>query len=607
MRTLLCRFLVALLIALPAVHAHAQDALRTLDRGDIVLSDSAEPPPDSAAWQPVSLPEFWPSTRPNVFGTAWYRLRLELPAQPDGPQAVMVARLSTVGAVYVNGRLVGQNGEWGQEPTLRWSALVLYPFNAGLLRAGANEIHVRLWVHPAWKGRLAGVRIGDAAAVVRAFEHERFLWITLTQMAGVFSLTIGIGTLLIWLQRRREEVFGYFCIGALSMGLVFFDALGWLPWAPQPITAHVIWFFMLVPGQVALFVYCLRFANWRWPRTERAVWLLTAVMWLIDESGDLFGHALPGSEANPLFGLPLWELSLAAQSVLMAYVWYRKPGLDSALLTLAHVYSTVAVAWGILHGDLGGVSVRITNLVPLFFVMGWIVTRRFARSLTDAERLNAELEQRVEAKRAEIAGRAEQVQQLTRQQALADERCRIMTDMHDGIGGQLISALSLVEHGDATPQQIAVALRECIDDLRLTVDSMEPTDHDLLPALGNLRYRLDARLRAVGLTLDWHAEDLPKLARLTPQHVLHVLRILQEAFTNIIKHAQANTISVDAGVDPSGSSVLIRVRDNGRGFDGEGQGRGLANMHQRARAIGGQLQIVPSPQGTILSLSLPLV
>ena len=141
----------------------------------------------------------------------------------------------------------------------------------------------------------------------------------------------------------------------------------------------------------------------------------------------------------------------------MAYVWYRKPGLESALLTLAHAYSTVAVAWGILHGDLGGVGVRITNLVPLFFVMGWIVTRRFARSLTDAERLNAELERRVETKRAEIASNAEQVQALTRQQALADERRRIMSDMHDGIGGQLISTLSLVEHGDASKEDLSAA------------------------------------------------------------------------------------------------------------------------------------------------------
>jgi signal transduction histidine kinase len=262
----------------------------------------------------------------------------------------------------------------------------------------------------------------------------------------------------------------------------------------------------------------------------------------------------------------------------------------------------------LLHvGVAGGINIMQTHLMPLFLVMGWIITRRFAQSLTDAERLKAELEQRVEAKRADIASHAEQVRQLTRQQALADERQRIMSDMHDGIGAQLISTLSFVERADATPREIAGALRECIDDLRLAIDSMEASDHDLLPALGNLRYRLDARLKAIGVTLDWHAEDLPRLARLTPQHVLHVLRILQEAFTNIIKHAQADTVRLDAGVDPSGEHVLIRVRDNGHGFDSpRAGGRGLANMRQRARTIGGELQVTPSAAGTTLSLLLPI-
>ena len=610
MRTRLHRFLLTLLAALLAVGAQAQDALHVFDRGDIVLSDSADPPSDSAAWRPVSLPDFWPSTRPKVFGTAWYRLTFELPAKPDEPQAVMVTRLRVVGAVYVNGKLVGQNGEWGQAPTRRWSALGLYPFDAGLVRAGENEVHICLWVPPdecaaCSRGTLAGVRIGDKAAVVRAFEHERFLWITVTQMAGVFSLTIGIGTLLIWLQRRREEVFGYFCIGALPMGLVFFQAVGWLPWAPEPITGHVIWFLLLGPGQAAMFVYCLRFAGWRWPRTEAAVWLLTALTWLIDESGVLFGHALPGSEDNPLFGMPLWELSFAAQSVLMAYVWYRKPGLESALLTLAHVYSTVALAWGMLHGDLGGVAVRITHMIPLLFVMGWIITRRFARSLTDAERLNAELERRVEAKRTEIASNAEQVQALTRQQALADERQRIMSDMHDGIGGQLISALSLIEPGGASQDQMAAALRECIDDLRIAIDSLEPTDEDLLPLLGNLRYRLEPRLKARGIALDWLVGDVPKLACLTPQNVLQVLRILQEAFTNVLKHAGAGRIRVATSADAQ--SVRIDIADDGHGFDEASprHGYGLASMRRRAQALGGELRLHTSPAGTTLSLQLP--
>ena len=70
-----------------------------------------------------------------------------------------------------------------------------------------------------------------------------------------------------------------------------------------------------------------------------------------------------------------------------------------------------------------------------------------------------------------------------------------MSDMHDGIGGQLIKTLSLVENGKAASHEVAAALQYCIDDLPLAIDSLEPTDDDLLPVLGNLRFRFEARLK----------------------------------------------------------------------------------------------------------------
>jgi signal transduction histidine kinase len=153
---------------------------------------------------------------------------------------------------------------------------------------------------------------------------------------------------------------------------------------------------------------------------------------------------------------------------------------------------------------------------------------------------------------------------------------------------------------------VAAALRECLDDLRLTIDSLEPTENDLLPVLGNLRYRLDKRLKQQGIDLDWRVSEVPKLACMTPQNVLHVLRILQEAFTNVLKHARASTVQVETGVDAPGEHVFIRVRDNGHGFTGDHAGHGLANMRRRAQVIGGILQIHPSPSGTTLSLLLPV-
>ena len=606
MSALLHRLAVALLALVLAGHAWAQDRLQVLDRTEIVLSDAVEPPPDSAAWQPQALPDYWPTTRPGVSGDAWYRLRFELSARPEGPQAVMAKRLGGAGAIYINGKQVGQTTDSDRPGP---AGPVLHVFGAELTRGGTNELLIRVRVGPDERGWLAGIRIGDKPVVTQAFERERFLHTTLTQMAAAFSLTISIGTLLIWWWRRKEEVFGYFGVAAMTAVLVIADVLGYLDFAPQPLTSQIIWFSTLAIGTPALFIYCLRFAGWRWPRTERAVYLLGAAIYLIDQSPQLFGHPLLGI-GRSLWGVRLWEVMFALPFLLMLFVWYRRPGIESTLLTLGHLYSTLAHVCVMLLGVslAGGINIMQTHLIPLYLVMGWIITRRFAQSLTEAEQLNGELEQRVESKRAELAGQSEQVLALTRHQALADERRRIMSDMHDGIGGQLITTLSLVEHGDLSNEDVSAALRECIDDLRLTIDSMEPAANDLLPLLGSLRYRLEPRLKAGGVALDWQVHDLPQLHGLTPQNVLHILLILQEAFTNVLKHAQADRVAVETGVETDARRVYIRVSDNGRGFDGmRTEGHGVANMLRRARTVGGELLVRPSSgRGTTLELLLPV-
>jgi signal transduction histidine kinase len=233
--------------------------------------------------------------------------------------------------------------------------------------------------------------------------------------------------------------------------------------------------------------------------------------------------------------------------------------------------------------------------------------RRIAKALADSERLNAELEERVRQKQAELESTFEKLRQLAHDAAVVEERQRIMTDLHDGIGAQLISALSLAERGDASPLEVAAVLRACLEDLRLTIDSLEPTDNDLLPALGNFRYRIDGPLQRLGVRLDWKVRELPALPGLTPARLLHILRILQEAFSNVLKHAQASRISVETGVTPNMAQVFIRVSDNGRGFVvQEAKGRGLGNMARRAASLGGELRVSPSADGTTIELRLPV-
>lgn len=187
------------------------------------------------------------------------------------------------------------------------------------------------------------------------------------------------------------------------------------------------------------------------------------------------------------------------------------------------------------------------------------------------------------------------------------ERQRLMTDMHDGLGAALITTLSSLDHGDITVKEAATLVRDCVDDLRLVIDSLDPVDNDVVALLATMRYRLNSRLALAGIQLEWHMTDLPALEWFTPTHALHFMRILQESITNIIKHAQATRIHISAKqVD---EWIEVVVEDNGLGFDIDAvrPGRGLRNQQMRIGQLNGEIHIDSNQtQGTQLRLRLPL-
>ena len=87
-----------------------------------------------------------------------------------------------------------------------------------------------------------------------------------------------------------------------------------------------------------------------------------------------------------------------------------------------------------------------------------------------------------------------------------------MQEMHDGLGSSLVSALRVVENGKMQSGELAGVLKDCIDDLKLAIDSIEPVDDDLLLLLATLRFRLGARLENTGIRLHWKVSKIPPLA-----------------------------------------------------------------------------------------------
>ena len=201
-----------------------------------------------------------------------------------------------------------------------------------------------------------------------------------------------------------------------------------------------------------------------------------------------------------------------------------------------------------------------------------------------------------------------------------EERRHIAQELHDGVGQVLtVAKISLhiaekSETPDMSRAKIDEAVRfidQCIDGVRNLSRGMRPAllDEDgLLPAL---RAFLEEQRRHSGLDLTLRAP--PALRRFPPATEVALFRIVQEAFTNVLRHARAEQVVVT--IDATKDSLEASVRDDGQGFDVDAvvgktlaaHHLGLVGMRERARAIGADFSITSRVgRGAQVSVRLPI-
>jgi signal transduction histidine kinase len=235
-----------------------------------------------------------------------------------------------------------------------------------------------------------------------------------------------------------------------------------------------------------------------------------------------------------------------------------------------------------------------------------ILVNRFVDTLTELESNNESLDRRVTQRENELKDTYQRLLNLEADRRVTEERDRITQDMHDGMGALLFSTLAQVQRGHLQHGEIAGALEQCIAEMRLSIDSLSMTDQDAASLIGDFRYRWEPELRRLGLVSEW-VLDIPDDDTGHPvEHVVQTLKVVQEALTNVIKHAKANRVQVTISIDAT--HVSAEVRDNGVGLPAQlRQGaRGLANMLKRAQRMGGTFEILPvTPSGTRAVLLIP--
>jgi signal transduction histidine kinase len=566
------------------------------------------------AWRPLALPLAYQPVRP-LDVSLLVRLPFVVEHVPTEPLGLYVPYLYHGARVRLNGQLIafmpGPNGE----REVRWERPLLWQITPGMLRQGANELVFDM--HPGrdmHMVRMARVEMGDWMTLERQRSLRDFLVRGVPQQAVLMCGFMSMFLALIWLMRPRETLYallaGALALWGLRTATFLVESLphdAWLVWRS---TYH--W---ATGGFIIVLTwFACRFAQrsvgrWRW-------WALT--WWF---GGPLL-LMVGGVEWEP-FVNRYWTWGLAAIGlfgVSQFFVALRRSGdLATWLLTGAVVVAFLAGVHDLLMASsphslswLGEAWVtqrlfllhHAANLMLL--CLAGVMTRRFVDTLKELGAMNRTLEAKVRERELALDQVFRERAQLMVASATEEERQRIVLDMHDGLGSRLFTTLTRLERGAADSAEMSRSLRACIEDMRLLIDALAPGPQELSAAFASFRYRWDENLLALHLEARWSIADEVLVQPLGPNQVMQILQVLQEALTNVIKHARASQIGIAAWIDLGGNTVF-EVVDDGCGMPlGQAhRGRGAISMRRRAERLGGTLIVDSSELGTRVVLTIP--
>jgi signal transduction histidine kinase len=593
LRRLLDALALAAALALCGAAAAQVQPLHKLD-WRFVAPDPAAPAAGAEAeggGTPFLLPLHWRTESDTPLRSVALRLHFSLAEVPERPWALLAGHATEGGRYLVNGHAIGIVPAETAWRHVAWRRPLLLAIDPALLQPGDNELLIET-SYGAGTHWLAGVEVGPQGELWNRYAVQLFLAYVMNWVGATIALLTAVVFGALWWRQRDPNA-----------RLLAFAALAWLALCAAALVEIMpaelrLGVHLAGLGALAVFAALITLLLLRLAELARAPWEL--LVWLFAAAGPVLS-AFTGTRADPYLErtwLPGLVLVIAAATGVGLYRRTQGRAAPQALVQVAAVVLVCAALLDCLgmigHNDLDGIAALDFAGPFMLVALATPLIDALMKRMHETEAARVELESRVREREQLLKRNYERLRESERVKAGAEERQRIMQDMHDGLGSQLLSSLMLVERGGVSSDQFAQILRESIDDMRLAIDAMAADDADLAAALGNLRFRMEPRFRAAGMELTWDARRLPEELGLHTEIVLPVLRIVQEALTNALKHSRARAVRVTLATEGAGDTQVldIRIADNGRGIGEERVGgRGLLNMRARAQKIGAQLKV----------------
>ncbi|MEQ1510390.1 MAG: ATP-binding protein [Sphingopyxis sp.] len=565
----------------------------------------------TTGWQRAPLPfhDFFaaPTAAARNGAVLWIKLRFNTAELPPGRLAFFTDYTPERYLIFLNGEEIFRN--YSDPAARRFASFepAFVPLPRDSLNVGRNEIVLRLESETSGSLGLGNTALGDERLIRDKHDLAYALQFLGPQIINGILASLTISIFLFWFKRREEKSFFWLTL----VGIIWWTRNLHYSATDPAIGAAAMW------SMVSISIFLLTIAFFCFTVTAldvrnriRWIWFSVAgglALILIREALLLSGH----SDFLAFAFVAPFTLLL---SIIFFIAIVRQPSAENltmfvaitiAILLSFHDMMFLGNAW---QG--AGFQLQPYASVVVFSAFAFSLGRRVLLAFDTTENLSTQLEASVAHIRKELAESETERRRLEVLTAVEQERTRLMREIHDGIGSNLITALAVAQNQEGGGQTVDT-LKHSIADLRAAIDSLEPTEGELTLLLASFRYRMEPELKKAGIGLRWHVDILPPFEWLEATNALHILRMFQEIVANCIKHAGASEIAVNCVAEnrDGRAGICIEFLDNGTGITSDTvlEGNGIANMKARCAAVLGEIDIGcrRDRQGTRVAIWLP--
>lgn len=527
----------------------------------------------------------------------------------EQPLAVFLPRYASDVDLQLNGVSIRQHDISYLARHTYWPTLI--PLPVELLQADNNQLKITLLGYNR-AAALSQFYLGPRQQLEPLFEQFYFWRVPFMQWTWVITAIVALFMGTIWLVRRQLKEYGWIALAFISVA-IYLESFVRTTEPLFPTFYHWQFFAARAVFIVAFTVFTHRILNLKRRRFEQCITLLFAIIFAIGLGLIITGNFNRFAILELLTSTPLtlfllayigWCFLAAIRRNNKTYLhWFFVSSLCALILGMHDVMVVLDVQHPLIR------DFYLAQYAISFTVIGYggVMVHRIASALLNSEELNTELVHQIDIKTSELEIATRNKLEQDKKLLLYAERQRVMADMHDGVGGQLVSLIAANRNKSMQPESVTQELDQILADLRLVLDALSPAGEELITALARLRERYTPLLKHANIGLQWSIDPNLEAIPMPPSLTINALRLVQEAIQNSIKHAQASNIGLQLVSTMDG--YRLTVTDDGIGVDNESAvaGHGSQTMLQRAMVLNGTLEITsPSSGGTEVSLTFPV-